>query len=391
MRNIFGKKRTNNWKEGFFPVIIERGNKYFEEGRILRHWQKEGLIYATVDGTQEYEVRIDPLTVECGCTCPYAMGGTPCKHMAAVWIALDEGAIVWEKPAKVEVPPIERKFYELPWQNAVDALPEELLRKEMMRLADQNENLQERLVLLNAGHLPEGLAEEWRVFLLEIADDYADGYGYIGRDLGENFFTELCEFMESKLPLLMKLHAPKDAFEVVRMAGSAAKRRPLYEADQDAQILFADQCLLTIEEIGADAPELKAEMEQWYRDFFGIQPGEYFFPAYEIKFIDNEIRSIPYYRLAGQEDAWKEAPFYHNIHFYEQKDARLYYDPIEDHIDFKRIEKRVQRKAKAELGDLANRLGSRHALWHHMKRIFKEDYGFDWHSGAEMNPGCDFD
>ena len=379
MRNIRGKRTVDDWKEGFYPVIIERGEKYFAEGRIRDHWQKEGRIYATVDGTQEYEVWIDPLIVEGGCTCPYAKGGMPCKHMAAMWIALEAGAVTWEMPNYVKVPPIVRKPYDYPWLAAVDGLPEDVLRREMIRLADQNERLKERLVLLKAGRLPRDMAEEWRADMFELSDDYADRIGYIGRGLADEFFMDLYNLAEEKLPLLLKLHAFEDAFKVVRMAGKAAKRRPFYEGDRDRIIHFADSCMESLEEIATAAPEMKGKMIQWHQDFFNIRPGEYFFPIYEIKFKEG----IPFYRLAEQEEEWKEAPTY-------GFDGR-HYDPIEDHLDFIRIRKRVEQKAEESLGELAGCFGSCHALWHEMKKIFKEEYGIDWHSAVDMNPDWNFD
>ncbi|MBR6793441.1 MAG: hypothetical protein IKM48_03665 [Clostridia bacterium] len=345
----------------------------------MEYWQKEGRIHAAVSGTEEYESWIDPLTVEDGCTCPYAKGGTSCKHTAALWIALEAGEVTWEMPDPVKVPPIERKPYNYPWLTAVDELSEDVLRRELMRLADQDDRLKERLVLLMAGRLPQDLAEKWRTDMFELSDEYADRIGYIERGLADDFFMDLHNLTKEKLSLLLKLSAFEDAFQVVRIAGEAAKRRPLYDGDLDQKILFADCCMEFLEEIAITAPNLKNEMLQWHLDFFNIYPGEYFFPIYEIKFEGG----IPFYRLAEQKEDWKEAPQYG---FQGHR-----YDPIEDHLDFKRIRRRVEQKAEDALGELAGRFGSCHALWYEMKKIFKDEYGFEWHSPVDMNPDVDYD
>ena len=83
----------SDWKDGFLPHILARGEKYFEEGRVSRIQHCGDTYIATVAGTEDYTVTIDiennkPRYMECDC--PYAADSEHyCKHMAAVLFALE--------------------------------------------------------------------------------------------------------------------------------------------------------------------------------------------------------------------------------------------------------------------------------------------------------------
>ncbi len=70
----------------FEDKIMERGIKYFEQGRILRPFVYRDSIMAECQGTlpENYYIRIDLRggNMVASCTCPYAFGY--CKHIAAV-------------------------------------------------------------------------------------------------------------------------------------------------------------------------------------------------------------------------------------------------------------------------------------------------------------------
>ena len=54
------------------------------------------------------------------------------------------------------------------------------------------------------------------------------------------------------------------------------------------------------------------------------------------------------------------------------------------------IEKDVEAKVKAQIGE-GGYMGYCHRFWACKKRILREEYGIEWRSLAEMNPGCNFD
>ena len=73
----------------FEEKIIDRGLKYFEQGRVQRPFVYRDSIMAECQGTlpEDYHIRVDfrDGNLVASCTCPYAFGY--CKHIAAVLIA----------------------------------------------------------------------------------------------------------------------------------------------------------------------------------------------------------------------------------------------------------------------------------------------------------------
>lgn len=81
------------WKELFESRILQRGSAYYKEGVVETLRREGGVVKAVVLGSKQYRVEID---LEDGqiegwsCDCPYASDGTPCKHLAAVFYALND-------------------------------------------------------------------------------------------------------------------------------------------------------------------------------------------------------------------------------------------------------------------------------------------------------------
>lgn len=79
--------------EGYMEqVIVDRGRKYFEEGRVERIQElEENHFAAEVDGSDLYTVHVNldenGEIVDTVCNCPYDMGDY-CKHQASVFFAL---------------------------------------------------------------------------------------------------------------------------------------------------------------------------------------------------------------------------------------------------------------------------------------------------------------
>lgn len=83
----------SNWKEQFPAQILQRGKKYYREGRVfLTSLYSQKKFAGLVNGRQQYHVTgtfEKGETTDLQCDCPYAAGGHICKHMAAVLLALE--------------------------------------------------------------------------------------------------------------------------------------------------------------------------------------------------------------------------------------------------------------------------------------------------------------
>ena len=127
-----------SWKEMFSPRILERGQTYYQMGRVHRLTHRGQEVSAIVEGTGVYHptVRFSRgIPEEVACDCPYAAGGAWCKHAAALLFALDT----------LDYTPVP----ELPsWEDAVAELPPEILRVVLRNAAEQDPGLQELLLRL---------------------------------------------------------------------------------------------------------------------------------------------------------------------------------------------------------------------------------------------------
>lgn len=86
-----------------------RGMHYLTGGRVHDLRDEDGVVTATVSGTEEYQVR---LTAQGGqlvhyCSCPAAEGSRFCKHLVAVaagWMTLRDGSSPWLSMADAPLP-----------------------------------------------------------------------------------------------------------------------------------------------------------------------------------------------------------------------------------------------------------------------------------------------
>ena len=83
-----------NWKKLFATHILERGYDYYLENLVENIDISEDIIRADVIGSEDYEVEIsinNGEVTDMYCSCPYALDGRNCKHMAAVLYEWSEG------------------------------------------------------------------------------------------------------------------------------------------------------------------------------------------------------------------------------------------------------------------------------------------------------------
>ena len=74
------------WQHLFSSTILQRGREYYKKNKVRSLIQYGDLYYASVEGTEEYEVQIQvqgDRIADMSCDCPYAQDGSRCKHMAA--------------------------------------------------------------------------------------------------------------------------------------------------------------------------------------------------------------------------------------------------------------------------------------------------------------------
>ena len=383
-----------NWKDKFAPHILPRGEKYFQEGNIQKIQHCGNVYIATVTGSYDYKVEIfttENVVAKMRCNCPYA-DGSNCKHMAAVLFAIESGTVSIEELPPVKQPALVSHIpIDIPWTEAIDKLPEDVVRKELMRQADRNQRLQERLAFLYLGKLPEGMLQNWKADLQEIAGDYIDDLGRIDSEDSWSFLEELNDFLDQKLPLLLEINAIMDAFHLVWIVMETALEWTMEDTCEHLEDLFHNCDVATTKVLSKATADQREEMLQWYREHRDENwPGEvrYLDTLFKVSFtLDSNTREkrvirffgrVPHFQHEGEWASFPERGF-------------EYYDFVEDTEDYKKAILQVRAIIKKQRGDQPYRFGACHAIWQQEQDLLWKLFGIHWFKPTELNPHIRYD
>lgn len=225
-----------NWQKMFAPWILERGRKYWDDDCVESLYQDRNTVTAVVSGTEDYDVEIEMGrggNIEyMSCTCPYAEEGNNCKHMAAVLFAMEE-----DKEEQSDIPHNGEGCPDLPWQGALNGLSPEKMRQLLSELAQSDRRLQERIATLHGQPAPEVLKATWEIQLAEIPGEYTDRHDYIDYDHAYDFFMELDDFLETRLPRLLETERVMEAFSLSCMVFETGMEQDADDSDGGSGIL----------------------------------------------------------------------------------------------------------------------------------------------------------
>ena len=208
------RKIDCDWQEEFAPLILMRGKKYFEEGRVSEIVQHGNSITARVDGTEDYRVEIDlsgGVPGDWHCTCPFAVK-TDCKHKAAVLFAIEAGEYTFTGEPSDYEEDIPTDHLSLPWYDAIERLPADTLRRFLLDLAERNDKVREYLSIWYLHGLPEGLLEQWKTDLQLYVREKSAGRRSVPEDEVYYFLSGVRDMLIERLLLLRKVGATMDAF-----------------------------------------------------------------------------------------------------------------------------------------------------------------------------------
>jgi hypothetical protein len=176
---------------------FDRGERYFEEGRVRIKEATPTRIKAVVRGTDDYQVEIelgDELSGECNC--PYDLDGL-CKHIVATFLAVirDDGEIE---------PLMKKSICELEdTESLLKRVDPETLRNFLLSEMEQRPDLQNRFKAV-FGKKGEGRSlNDYKADVESLYDDVED-HGYIpyGEDVDFSSLSDLAEIYIQKDDLL---------------------------------------------------------------------------------------------------------------------------------------------------------------------------------------------
>lgn len=209
------------WNRLFDIQSLEHGRNYFLRGQV-QNLRQEGMRFtAEVQGTATYQVELEwePDCVgSMTCGCPYAQRGNRCKHMAAVLFAISSSHADWEE--------------------ALERLPAEALRRLLHDLAARDEHLRERLVRTANG--PGDTRELWKLDLQRMMNRYVPYGDWFDYHDAEQLMTDFSVYLEDNTEYLLRAGRLLDASRLTELVYGTAMEVQMDDSAGGLTMLMED-------------------------------------------------------------------------------------------------------------------------------------------------------
>lgn len=254
------------WEDYYEPHILARGRDYYRLGAVRKLFRKEDSIEAVVEGTEYYKVTIDfsgHLVTGAYCSCPYADGGSRCKHMAAVLYKAEEQEGKPDRGALLKDTGTVYDGKMIPIEELIRKADREQLEALLKELASADEANENKIRVLLAGERP---AEDIRDLKREADSIFHSHFGrggYIDYYNRDGFCSELTGFLEDAAGSLTSDGQFMEAFELstyvyVKLGNT--------DIDDDGQIqMISDTCYGIWQDIVSGCSDSqRAQIRNWF-------------------------------------------------------------------------------------------------------------------------------
>ena len=241
-----------NWLNLFEPHILNRGRTYYEDGCVSELEIVENTVNAEVKGSEFYQVFIEldgGEIVGMSCDCPYAAKGYNCKHMAAVLFEYeayltdkdendeeknsgnDLKNVIMTSSANAKRQEIEKLIIKIPEQDAKELLIDFLLR---------NEGLKNELQLKYDFQMNAIQMTNLKKEIKNIIYRYGGG-SFIDWQYAYDFCSDLRNFLDDKIPLLIENQCYLQAFELTNIVFREVGDTDIDDSD-GGSAMVAEKC-----------------------------------------------------------------------------------------------------------------------------------------------------
>ncbi|WP_125142053.1 SWIM zinc finger family protein [Clostridium transplantifaecale] len=268
------------WRKLFQSVILDRGLAYYERGLVTDYRQGTNLIRATVQGSEEYDVRIrmeGDKIVDMECDCPYAERGEDCKHMAAVLFYMEEemetrsdgklgkdvSADSRSKGGKEDI----KKLIEEADAGIVHDFLAEILRKDEKLLSQFKH-------ILGCEISPED-KERFKRQIDQIFYKFSRRQGYIGYSEACILISELEEVLDTDVERMLEKHHYGEAFELTSYILEKIEEQPMDDSDGGIGELAGMSMDIWYRILDSCDLELKRELFKWCVGYLKNTEDEY--------------------------------------------------------------------------------------------------------------------
>lgn len=241
------------WKKYFQPHILERGRKYYREGRVVELSDRDSNITACVEGSEPYGVEIEYSGKDIeymSCDCPYAEGGDNCKHMAAVLFAWEAGEIS-NRPTAEEL------------EKAINAFSKDELRRLLLSVALADERV--ATILCSPKEDRNAVsAAGWKKQIDAISQHYGGREGFMDYENAWDYASELEDLLKENAELLREMESIEDAFSLICAVYEEAVTVEIDDSDGEITMLLS-ACEEEWDKVfeASNTPQ-KLKMQEWF-------------------------------------------------------------------------------------------------------------------------------
>lgn len=263
-----------NWKRLFATHILERGYDYYLENTVENIDISEDIIRADVIGSEDYEVEISVNNGEVTdmyCSCPYALDGKNCKHMAAVLYKWSEDAGEEEAAKKVNTELFQPSYTINAYKKKVAAVEElvsgateEEVRSFLVAVLAEEEKLLLRFHnTINKQVTREDIDNYIRQVDV-IADRYLGRNQFISYYEADGFISELEEIIDEDVRRMIDNNKYLSAFEVMNYIFVLIGDVDMDDSDGGTGMLADRIYQLWLELLVKVSAEEKKKMFDWF-------------------------------------------------------------------------------------------------------------------------------
>ena len=262
-----------NWKKLFAIHILERGYDYYCDDAVENMEISDDIIRADVIGTEDYEVEIslsNGEVTEMYCSCPYALDGRNCKHMAAVLYEWSENYMDEEEEtertdllkSEFTINSYEKKRTVV--EELVVGAKEEDVRSFLMSILTEDEKLLLRFYnMVNKQVTLEDVNNYIRQIDV-IADRYLGRNYFISYYEAKGFISELQEIIDEDICSMIDNGNYLSAFEIINYIFVLIGDVDMDDSDGGTGMLADRIYQLWVELLSKVSPEDKDKMFNWF-------------------------------------------------------------------------------------------------------------------------------
>lgn len=265
-----------NWMNLFEPHILNRGMEYYEDGCVSDLQIIGNTVEAEVEGSEYYQVSVEldgGEIMDMFCDCPYAAKGYNCKHMVAVLYKYEEyladesenEAEVYHKDSMniVMASTVNTKRQEI--ERLLTKIPEQDAKELLIDMLSENEGLKNELQLKYDFQMNAIQMTNLKKEIKNIIYRYGGGR-FIDWQYAYNFCSDLRNFLDDKIPLMIEKRCYLQAFELTNIVFREVGNTDMDDSDGGSSMV-AETCYDYWRKITENCNENDREIiKNWFRD-----------------------------------------------------------------------------------------------------------------------------